>query len=589
MWTTHWCVVASILFMVALGPVASAQTIILDTLYTPPGYVDGGYTARIFLPAIRNGNAVVLVHGATGSPHNNRVWCDTLAARGYVAMSIYYPDPRRFSSATYPKKTRAVKTAVEFLRINAERFGIAGGKIVGWGMSQGAHTWGEAIPWDNDDEYFGTNPNVDDRIDAAILLYGRYQRIIDDPFWNSYYLDDPATMEKGACIGNIFRVTSPVLLMHGTSDAVTPPQQSQLLHDSLTAYGKTSQLRLFEDQPHGFDVLLRPLPYNQYEGYAFTSAGLIAKDTALKFLERLFGPFTYDTLSPAAPRGLVIADSLNGTITIRWRKNGEADFQRYRIFRGTSYAPTEQVDSTTSGAADTSRTFSGLTNGTRYYFRVKAVAGSGYESAYSDEVSTVPVDRMAPAVPQELIVFDTSSTKIGIAWRRSAETDFLRYGIYRAMAPEPTVQVDSTNGGAGDTSKIFTGLTNGVRYYLRVTAVDSAGNESAYSNEVSGIPNASVVAVEALGQIPKEFSLFQNRPNPFNPSTEIGFVLPFTSHVSLAVFDLLGREVAMLVDEEKPAGSYTTTWDASGLSSGIYICRLQAGAFVDAKKLLLMR
>jgi len=63
----------------------------------------------------------------------------------------------------------------------------------------------------------------------------------------------------------------------------------------------------------------------------------------------------------------------------------------------------------------------------------------------------------------------------------------------------------------------------------------------------------------------------------------------FTSHVSLAVFDLLGREVAMLVDEEKPAGSYTTTWDASGLSSGIYICRLQAGAFVDAKKLLLMR
>ncbi|MBI4429969.1 MAG: T9SS type A sorting domain-containing protein [Ignavibacteriales bacterium] len=85
------------------------------------------------------------------------------------------------------------------------------------------------------------------------------------------------------------------------------------------------------------------------------------------------------------------------------------------------------------------------------------------------------------------------------------------------------------------------------------------------------------------------FSLEQNYPNPFNPSTEIQFSLPQKRHVTLTIFDLLGREVVTLVSEEWSAGSYCTGWDAGRMSSGVYLCRLQAGDFVETKKLLLLR
>jgi hypothetical protein len=85
------------------------------------------------------------------------------------------------------------------------------------------------------------------------------------------------------------------------------------------------------------------------------------------------------------------------------------------------------------------------------------------------------------------------------------------------------------------------------------------------------------------------FELHQNYPNPFNPSTKIGFRIADFGLVSLKVFDVLGREVRTLASEELKAGSYETTFDASGLASGVYFYRLQAGKFVSTKRLLLMR
>ena len=85
------------------------------------------------------------------------------------------------------------------------------------------------------------------------------------------------------------------------------------------------------------------------------------------------------------------------------------------------------------------------------------------------------------------------------------------------------------------------------------------------------------------------YYLYQNYPNPFNPSTTISWQLPVSSWQTLKVYDLLGNEIATLVNEFKPAGSYEVKFDASALSSGTYFYRLQAGKYVETKKLILLK
>jgi len=88
---------------------------------------------------------------------------------------------------------------------------------------------------------------------------------------------------------------------------------------------------------------------------------------------------------------------------------------------------------------------------------------------------------------------------------------------------------------------------------------------------------------------PKEFSLSQNYPNPFNPSTLIKYQLPISSQVTIKVYDVLGDEVATLVNEEKPIGFYEIDFDASRFASGVYLYKIQAGSFVSAKKMILIK
>ncbi len=97
------------------------------------------------------------------------------------------------------------------------------------------------------------------------------------------------------------------------------------------------------------------------------------------------------------------------------------------------------------------------------------------------------------------------------------------------------------------------------------------------------------VELENKNPIPLEFGLHQNYPNPFNPTTNISFNLLHKSSVSLKVFDALGREVSILLYKELPAGTYSHQWNAGGLASGVYFYRLQAGSFIETKKLILLR
>ena len=99
-----------------------------------------------------------------------------------------------------------------------------------------------------------------------------------------------------------------------------------------------------------------------------------------------------------------------------------------------------------------------------------------------------------------------------------------------------------------------------------------------------------VIGVSNISElIPSEYQLFQNYPNPFNPVTKINFAIQKQGLVTLKVYDMLGREVAALVNEFKQAGYYSIDFNASGLSSGIYFYRLQANDFRDIKKMVLIK
>jgi hypothetical protein len=133
--------------------------------------------------------------------------------------------------------------------------------------------------------------------------------------------------------------------------------------------------------------------------------------------------------------------------------------------------------------------------------------------------------------------------------------------------------------------------------YVRVHFINNNQSDWAglWEGQIWGIDNVTSVNNE----IPKEFKLFQNYPNPFNPSTTIRYFIPATSFVTLNIYDVLGNEVATLVNEQKTKGNYEVKFSTTGgvtsggniynLPSGIYFYRLQAGPFVETKKMLLLK
>ena len=116
--------------------------------------------------------------------------------------------------------------------------------------------------------------------------------------------------------------------------------------------------------------------------------------------------------------------------------------------------------------------------------------------------------------------------------------------------------------------------------YYRLKQIDFNG-----SFEYSNIVEVSFVQQTT----PTEFSLEQNFPNPFNPTTKINYTISSKQNVQLIVYNVLGNEVATLVNEEKPAGNYEIDFNASLLASGVYFYKLQAGSFVETKKMILLR
>jgi hypothetical protein len=181
-----------------------------------------------------------------------------------------------------------------------------------------------------------------------------------------------------------------------------------------------------------------------------------------------------------------------------------------------------------------------------------------------------------------------------LSWTNSGETDINHYVLkkyyvfdaggsstmYVNPASTPHTDYNVTRDKYGDL----------VAYYT-VKAVDNVGNESVYSNQVStdGQSNWKNSPSNYTNSEIDEYSLKNNYPNPFNPSTKISYSMKEEGLVTLKVYDILGNEVVTLVNEKKPEGFYDVEFNAVDLPSGIYFYKMQAGKFIAVNKMILLR
>jgi flagellar hook assembly protein FlgD len=123
--------------------------------------------------------------------------------------------------------------------------------------------------------------------------------------------------------------------------------------------------------------------------------------------------------------------------------------------------------------------------------------------------------------------------------------------------------------------------------YLNVHNATFSGGEIRGQVRIGSIVVTSVAPVSST--IPREFNISQNYPNPFNPRTTIRLDVPQASNVNITVFNILGREVATIVNEELKPGEYEVQWDATDVASGTYFYKVTAGNFVQTRKMVLLK
>jgi hypothetical protein len=200
-----------------------------------------------------------------------------------------------------------------------------------------------------------------------------------------------------------------------------------------------------------------------------------------------------------------------------------------------------------------------------------------------------PADTAAPAAPTGVDAIQGDTYAI-INWNANAEFDLSYYLLFRNTANNPNTATLVDSLASTDTTYADSNLTNGTTYYYWLKAGDRfcVPKVSNFSAPDSVTPNP-IGIVNYGNTIPKVFALYQNYPNPFNPLTFISFDIPKATFVQVVIYDLLGREVDVLVNQYMAAGRYKADWNAENFASGVYFYTIEAGDFKDRKKMIVLK
>ncbi len=222
------------------------------------------------------------------------------------------------------------------------------------------------------------------------------------------------------------------------------------------------------------------------------------------------------------------------------------------------------------------------------------IAWEDFRSGNNYDIYTSHVDQNG-ALPVQLASFTGTVVRNGfirLNWSTITELNNYGFFIQRRLGnsgtfielPNSFVPGHGTTNEPQHYSFIDSTLPGPGTWWYRLKQVDLDGTE-----HLTDPVSVNVVTSVVERVLPTKFGLAQNYPNPLNPSTTIEFGLPRSTHASLKIFNLLGQEIAVLVDEQLPAGIHKAEWNAQDMVSGLYLYRLKAGEFVETKKLLLLR
>lgn len=316
---------------------------------------------------------------------------------------------------------------------------------------------------------------------------------------------------------------------------------------------------------------------------------------------------------PSAPVGGIILDSPLSGITLAWTAPASEPLQyQVRIAQSSSVDGSGMLNhplavSTTAGGGypvtdpTTSILITAIpytvTPGATYYWQARSrlVSNPLIISAWSMVATFSTAAGSSSVVP--LVISPNygqpiNNTSAVLTWKIPVPTDsHLKYDLQYAKNENFSNAVTKTN--LNEPAAQVTGLDQNSTYYWRVLSRTNNGSVSSYSS-IGSFKTSGTTAVEGQEEIPTAFELSQNYPNPFNPTTRINFAIPQNSFVTIKVYDMLGREVKTLINQEMVSGNHSIDWNADNnlgikVSTGMYIYRITAGNFVSTKKMVLIK
>lgn len=275
--------------------------------------------------------------------------------------------------------------------------------------------------------------------------------------------------------------------------------------------------------------------------------------------------------------------NVEDTVILKWNYPNLATSYRLQISRSATFDSLMFLD--VSGITDTFRVVTGIDGQTKYYWRVYSVNAGGassFSASFNFTTGFPPKTILAYPLNNTLnIPVDTV-----LYWRATPGADTYRLLLARSLDFSPTsIVVDAS--GITDTLYTVQNLMENSLHFWKVRAENVFG-EGLYS-DIWRFKTVNPLGLEQEETLPAEFVLEQNYPNPFNPVTNIRFSIPEAGFTSIKIYNLLGQEVAVLIDEFLNPGTYSFNFDASSLSSGVYLYRLKVNDFSSSKKMSLIK